>query len=153
MTPDPEGLARLHAHSFTLPRPWSADEIAALLADPTVFLCEAGALGFLLGRVVLDEAELLTLAVDPAHRREGLGAALLQDYHVKAKARGADQSFLEVAADNRPALGLYRAAGYVQQGRRPRYYTAPGMAPVDALVLRKILADEGLGTGDWPRSP
>lgn len=147
MTPDPEALARLHAQSFTLPRPWSAAEIAALLADRAVFLCLAGAQGFLLGRVVLDEAEVLTLAVDPAHRRKGLGAALLADYHARARERGAAESFLEVAADNLPALELYCAAGYVQQGRRPRYYTAPGRAAVDALILRKMLADEGLGAG------
>lgn len=126
MTIDPGALADLHGRCFTLPRPWSATEIAALLADPTVFLCHTERRGFLLGRVVLDEAEILTLAVDPAHRRAGLGATLLRDFHDQAIRRGALQSFLEVAADNVAALALYQGAGYTAQGRRPRYYSAPG---------------------------
>lgn len=144
MTADPQALAGIHARSFTLPRPWTAAEIATLLGDPTVFLCEAAGRGFLLGRVVVDEAELLTLAVDPAHRRAGLGAALLRDYHAEATRRGAARSFLEVAADNIAALTLYESAGYTAQGRRPRYYSVPGQPPVDAVVLRKPLAPQEL---------
>lgn len=142
MTPDPKALAGLHKRSFTLPRPWSAAEIATLLADPAVFLCTTDH-GFALGRTVLDEAELLTLAVDPDHRRKGLGAALLCDYHHQASQRGTTQSFLEVAADNVAALGLYLAAGYTARGRRPRYYSASGAEAVDAVVMRRELRTEG----------
>lgn len=151
--PDPQVLAEMHAQCFTLPRPWPATEIVAMLADPTVFLCRAGGRGFLIGRVVLDEAEVLTLAVDPCHRREGIGATLLRDYHEVAARRGAAKSFLEVAADNIPALALYGGAGYVARGRRLRYYTAPGIAPVDALILGKSLAPEGEGAQPAPERP
>ena len=59
-------MAALHGASFTMPRPWSAVEFAELLASPRVFALTTGAEGLLLGRVVVDEAELLTIAVDPA---------------------------------------------------------------------------------------
>ncbi len=139
MTVDPGALADLHRRCFTLPRPWTRTEIAVLLDDPTVFLCQIGDSGFLLGRIVLDEAEVLTLAVDPGKRRAGLGARLMADYHAIAAGRGALRSFLEVAADNAGARSLYEGAGYSLQGRRPRYYSAPGRGSVDALILGKSL--------------
>lgn len=138
MIADPMMLARLHARCFQRPRPWSEAEFTALLADPSVFLCENGQ-GFALGRSVLDEAELLTLAVDPDQRRKGAGTTLLRDYHHHAIERGARTAFLEVAADNDAAIALYLAAGYKAQGRRPGYYRAPGTAPVDALILQRRL--------------
>ena len=65
-------MADVHAAAFTTPRPWSEAEIADLLASPLCFaLTEPG--GFLLGRVVAGEAELLTIAVAPDARRRGLG--------------------------------------------------------------------------------
>lgn len=66
---DPPELAALHARCFTSPRPWLAREFAALLGHASIFLCHAPQ-GFLLGRVVVDEAELLTLAVTPEARRQ-----------------------------------------------------------------------------------
>ena len=64
----PEDLAALHARCFDSPRPWSADEIASLLAGRGTFLLEAPH-GFLMGRAIAGEAELLTVAVDPQARR------------------------------------------------------------------------------------
>lgn len=150
----PEALAALHSACFSRPRPWSAAEFAALLAGPgVVLLLEPGAsptpslpraggrrradpaLGFLLGRVVADEAEVLTLAVDPAARRQGTGARLVAAFLAHAAARGAARAFLEVAEDNSAAIALYRGAGFTEVGRR-RGYAAPG---VDALVLARGL--------------
>ena len=56
----PEAMAALHARTMTTPRPWSREEFAALLGSPGVFAVGEPT-GFALGRVVLDEAELLTL--------------------------------------------------------------------------------------------
>ncbi len=134
----PEGLARLHAAAMAPERPWSAGEFAALLAAPgALLLGEARA--FLLGRVAADEAEVLTLATHPEHRRRGLAAALLDAFHAEAVARGAATAFLEVAEDNAPARALYAAAGYREAGRRPRYYARPGAPAVAALVLARPL--------------
>ena len=91
---------------------------------------EAG--GFMLARVVADEAEILTLAVDPRRQGRGVGRLLLQAAMGDARRRGAVAMFLEVAPSNAAALALYGSAGFVQVGRRPRYYPGGG----DALVLR-----------------
>lgn len=131
---NPAALAHLHAACFTRPRPWSATEFADLLGAPTTRLFESPN-GFLLARVIADEAELLTLAVSPAARRTGLGATLVQRFLADAAATGAKTAFLEVAADNLAALSLYRRTGWTEAGRRRNYY-APGL---DALVLRHDL--------------
>lgn len=127
-------MAALHARCFTNPRPWRAAEFAEILSQPSTFLCLRPD-GLLIGRVVLDEAELLTLAVDPDRRRQGIARALLADFTAAATSRGAATAFLEVAADNIPALALYRGVDWADAGRRRRYY---GPA-TDAVILRLVL--------------
>ncbi|WP_102226234.1 GNAT family N-acetyltransferase [Acidimangrovimonas sediminis] len=134
-----EDLARLHAACFIAPPPWSAEEIAATLAQPGAFL-ETRPHGFLIGRAVAGEAELLTLAVAPAARRQGTGRALVDAFDDAARARGATEAFLEVAADNLGARALYAATGWAEAGLRRGYYHPPGAPSVDALVLRKPLS-------------
>lgn len=134
----PEALADLHARCFTMPRPWSRDEFADLLASPHVFLVSRPQ-GFALGRVIAGEAELLTIAVAPQARRTGLGHALMRDFEAKARTLAAQEVFLEVAETNTPARALYRAQGYAEAGYRKSYYQAPNGARIDALILRKTL--------------
>ena len=130
----PEALARLHAACFVVPRPWSAEDIADVLASPGVALILRPE-GFAIGRAVVGEAELLTLAVDPARRRRGGGAALLAAFEAWARDHGAAEAVLEVAERNAAARALYERAGWREAGRRLRTY-ADGQ---DALVLRKTL--------------
>lgn len=132
--PDTPALAAMHHACFTAPRPWSEAEIAGLLADPTVFLLEAPA-GFLMGRAVAGEAELLTLAVDPAARRTGTGRALVARFLDEARARGGETAFLEVSAENDAAIALYDSAGFVTAGRRRGYYATSDGRRIDALVM------------------
>ncbi|MRX49428.1 GNAT family N-acetyltransferase [Paracoccus sp. S-4012] len=133
MTPD--DLAALHARCFTAPPPWSAAAFADILSLPGAFLIlQPG--GFLVGRVVADEAELLTLAVAPEARRHGLGRALCEGFAAAGRANGAASAFLEVAEDNAPARALYAAAGWREAGRRRGYY-GPGR---DAMILRLDLS-------------
>ena len=113
----PAELAALHGACFTAPRPWSAAEFRDLLGQTGVFLV-ARPEGFALGRVVLDEAELLTLAVAPEARRQGIGAALLAEFCETAKTAGAARAFLEVAEGNAGALALYRREAWHEIGRR-----------------------------------
>lgn len=126
-------LARVHAAAFTVPRPWTAAEFATLLAAQGTLLISAEA-GFALARVIADEAEILTIAVAPPLRRQGLASRLLAGVLAEAAARGATTAFLEVAADNAAARALYRSAGFAEAGRRAGYYGAG-----DALILRKPL--------------
>ncbi|MBS0564106.1 MAG: ribosomal protein S18-alanine N-acetyltransferase [Proteobacteria bacterium] len=131
-------LARIHAACFASPRPWTAAEFAALLGPGPCFLLEEPG-GFALGRVIADEAELLTIAVLPEARNRGMGRRLLAGFLREAAARGAATAFLEVGATNESALALYRKAGFRAAGRRPGYYRDAGLV-ADALVLRLSLS-------------
>lgn len=128
----PEALAALHAAAF--PAPWDAAAFAALSAQPGVLaLVEDD--GFILIRVVADEAEILTLAVRPEARRRGIGARLVRAASVRAADLGAERLLLEVAQDNAAARGLYARCGFIEVGRRRGYYARPGAAAADALTL------------------
>jgi ribosomal-protein-alanine N-acetyltransferase len=112
MIHDPERLAEVHATAF--PRPWTAADFAELQATPgtlvLVLETEGRLDGFVMIRRLGGEAEVLTLAVRPEARRRGLGMALMEA--AAAAAGGADALWLEVAADNAPALSLYARAGF-----------------------------------------
>ncbi|MBN6190580.1 ribosomal protein S18-alanine N-acetyltransferase [Microbacterium sp. SSW1-47] len=79
------------------------------------------------------DADIQTIALLAEHRGRGRGRALLHALLRAAAARGAREMFLEVRADNPPAEGLYRAEGFEEIGRRPRYYQPDD---VDAIVMR-----------------
>jgi len=133
-------MALVHAAAFTTPRPWSEAEIADLLASPLCFaLTESG--GFLLGRVVAGEAELLTIAVAPNARRRGLGLTLAKGFLDMARHRGAESAFLEVAASNAAARALYAAVGFIAAGKRRSYYQHPDGTTEDALILVRTLIE------------
>lgn len=136
MTPD--ALATLHALCFETPRPWAADEFASLLNSKGVFV-HSTEVGFALGREIIGEVELLTLAVDPARQRQGHGRSLLLGFESEAFKRGTKEVFLEVSQVNAAARALYRSAGYAESGRRPAYYTPPTGAKIAAIVMRKPL--------------
>lgn len=122
-------LATIHAAAFAPGERWRAEAFAELLASPGVGGLVDGP-GFVLVRKAGGEAEVLTLAVAPPGRQQGLGRRLL----AAAVDALACPVFLEVAADNAPALQLYRSAGFAECGRRRAYY-GPGR---DALVLRRL---------------
>lgn len=123
-------LAALHAQAFP-DEPWSPESFATLLAQPGVvgLLDERG--GFLVLRLVLDEAEILTLGVTP--KREGIATSLLNEAIERLRRRDIATLHLEVAAPNVAARALYEKAGFTQTGLRRRYY-ADGS---DALTLSK----------------
>ena len=134
----PVDLAQLHAQVFTVPRPFTQPEFTDLLAHPSCFLCATDH-SFALGRVIADEAELLTLAVDPNHRRKGQGQAALAQFQQVAQQRHATEAFLEVDEINIAAIALYASNGFVEHGRRRHYYHHPDGRKTDALILRKPL--------------
>lgn len=140
---DAAECARLHALAFALP--WNQLEFERLVLSSSVigdgsFDGDDGRLtGFVLSRMAADESEILTIIVDPALRRRGIAAGLL-DRHVDRQARYRIRSlFLEVAEDNEPAITLYRRRGFQQVGRRKGYYHVAHGAPVDAIVMKKQL--------------
>ena len=133
---DLSALADLHATAFS--PGWSAAEIASLAA---VALIEDGT-GMILVRTVAGEAEVLTVGVRPEARGTGAGRRLVQAALEAARADGAERVFLEVAEDNLAALRLYDGFGFVEVGRRRRYYPRPDGGTADALVLRRALNTE-----------
>lgn len=94
--------------------------------------------GFFLSRRTLDEEELLLFAIDPAWRRRGLGAGLLEYFCTSAAARGMAGLFLEMR-DGNPAARLYENHGFKQVGKRPAYYRGIDGSRIDALTYHRNL--------------
>lgn len=135
MFADVSAMAALHASSFK--DIWDEKSIATLLASPGTFafLDENG---FVLARAVTGEAEILTIAVAPSVRRQGLGRALMEAAIRHARALGAEALFLEVGTENAAARALYESLGFARAGRRKAYYEGQ-----DALVLKLDLPPLG----------
>ena len=130
---DVEALAALHAMAFA--EPWNAASLVASLAQLGTFAFMAEAAGFVMLRSSGEEAEILTLAVVPAARRRGIGAALVLAGAEKAHGIGATRLFLEVAENNLAARVLYERLGFTAAGWRRNYYGAGQ----DALLLKAEL--------------
>lgn len=131
-------LADIHEQCFDQgPRPWTAKEMAEFLRDPTVFLAELPD-AFAMLRVAGGEAELLTIAVLPASRRQGKARQLLDACLAEASERSVSRILLEVADDNAAAQALYEAAGFTSAGYRKDYYRSGGRRS-SAIVLEKTL--------------
>lgn len=92
------------------------------------------AAGFVLTRHVLDEEELLLIAVDPRFRRCGLGSALIDHLLTAARARGVTRIFLEMRRGN-PAIALYHKIGFIPIGERRDYYRTPNGERIDAITF------------------
>lgn len=117
--------------------PWTEAQVRAELGreapDAVLALegCE-GIVAYCAFRIVLDEMQVMNLAVRPEARRRGLGRFLLGKALERAGRVGATRALLEVRAGNTAARTLYAGSGFVPLGRRQRYYSDP---PEDALVL------------------
>ena len=118
---------------------WSRDLMAAELASPhTVYVVvesgdEVVAYAGLSAPAGAGQGDIQTIAVDPTHRRLGIGTVLMRELLGAARARGASEVFLEVRADNPGAAELYRRHGFARIGVRPHYYQPDD---VDAIVMR-----------------
>ena len=124
-------LERLHAACFPH-KPWTASDFMDLKKSGCDIIASQN--GFIVYRVVADEAEIITIGVAPDARRGGVAAAMMEIAHRDAKKRGAKKIFLEVASDNTAARALYNAFGYAQIGIRPKYYDG-----VDAILMARQL--------------
>ena len=137
---DASACARLHGAAFA--HGWSELDFERLLAaanaSSEAAFTSAGLLGFVLSRVALDEAEVLTMVVASSSRRRGIGRNLLQRHLERLAQARVRALFLEVGEDNAAARGLYGKLGFEEVGRRPGYYPmGRDGPPVDAIVLRR----------------
>jgi ribosomal-protein-alanine N-acetyltransferase len=132
-------LAEIHAAAFA--RPWEAEEFDAFLLDRSVridglFLGrDTQPVGFVLSRMALDEAEILSVALARFARGRG-GARRLMLHHLQELAHaGVRTVHLEVEEGNNPALALYHRLGFVTTGHRPGYYARPDGTRASALSM------------------
>jgi ribosomal-protein-alanine N-acetyltransferase len=134
----------IHKEAFGF-EAWDERAIADLLAMPgavgRLAINRAASppepLGFALLLFVAEDAELLTVAVRPSARRQGIATRLMADFFDIAHQRKATNAFLEVAADNVPAQRLYARLGFLVEGTRRDYYKRPGNKRVSAHLLRR----------------
>ena len=137
---DADVLAEIHSLSF--PEPWTAEDFTTFLQQPGIGGWIAGTRtpqGFILVRRVLEEAEVLTLAVSPARRRQGVARALIEHALEELRQRGTISCFLEVAVDNAAARALYANAGFELVSNRRDYYQRDDGTRTDAVVMRRDL--------------
>jgi [ribosomal protein S18]-alanine N-acetyltransferase len=132
-------VAALHAQLFD--PPWSEDSIRQLLDHPasTAFLAVIGnpkvPVGFVMAQLAADEAEILSIGVAKDWQRKGLAVRLMEGLMRAAKRAEAKRLFLDVAADNESARGLYDRLGFLGTGLRRGYYARPDGTSADALTL------------------
>ena len=131
-------LAATHALVFPPPQVWASREFDGLL-DSRGILLTGDAESYVLGRVMFDEAEILTLATHPDRQRQGLARKALAAFEHQAARMGAKTVFLEVSVRNLAASRLYSVAGYIQVGCRKGYYVEADGTRSDALVLSKAV--------------
>jgi ribosomal-protein-alanine N-acetyltransferase len=136
-------LARCHATLFETA--WDQAAFESLLSHPgsTSLVARYGnpheTIGFVVGQLAADEAEILTVGVDKAYQRNGIGRRLVEAFARAARRADAKRMFLEVAADNLPATVMYMRMGFKETGRRKAYYERANGPKVDALVLSLAL--------------
>jgi [ribosomal protein S18]-alanine N-acetyltransferase len=128
-------MAAIHATAFSAQDAWSETVFCRQLGFPGVFGLLHPSGGLILARVAADDAEILTLAVLPEARRNGIATALIHESAMTAAGMGASGLFLEVSVANSAARALYTRTGFAAVGRRPGYYSDRS----DALVLRRDL--------------
>lgn len=118
-------VSELHA-------PWRHYIVAVPAGDPETILGYAGiALG--------ESAQVMTIGVAPAARRQGIGRRLLTDLLREAEEHGSREAILEVRVDAEAPQAMYRKFGFIGIGVRKNYYQAEG---IDALVMKKNLGPQ-----------
>lgn len=136
-------IARVHARIFS--PAWDEKSVHGLLDHPaaTAFVATLAVptevIGFIIGQIAADESEILTVGVDPAYRKHGVGKLLAEGLMRAVGRAEVRRVYLEVATDNAAALHLYSKLGFVPAGVRKAYYTRPGSAPVDAVTMARAL--------------
>ncbi|GAB4415307.1 MAG: ribosomal protein S18-alanine N-acetyltransferase [Anaerolineales bacterium] len=111
--------------SFSLP--WSERSLRFEVTDNPAARCWIAEIdnrlaGMLILWLIVDEAHIATIATHPQFRRMGVGSQLLENALQSALAEGARKAVLEVRAGNLAAQAMYQKFGFVEDGRRPRYY-------------------------------
>ena len=123
-----------HLHKLCFPeKPWSESDFMDLKKSGCEILASEN--GFIVWRVVADEAEIITIGVTPEKRHTGIAGAMILLMEQELKKAGVVNVFLEVSEVNVPAKNLYKKYGFEPTGKRPKYYDG-----IDAIIMSKRLS-------------
>lgn len=125
-------LAKLHELCFPH-KPWTADDFADLKKSGCDIIASQN--GFIVWRTVADEAEIITIGVNPDNRKQGIATAMLTLVENELRKIGIKKIFLEVSTNNLPALNLYKNNGFTQISVRKKYYDDGS----DAILMEKLI--------------
>ncbi|EAR63025.1 ribosomal protein S18-alanine N-acetyltransferase [Neptuniibacter caesariensis] len=134
-----DALLEMEQRCFT--SPWSAQRLNEYLTPSprklALGLYENGLIGFAIFSIILDEAELLQIAISPLEQRKGCALNLLKGSLESLKGKGVVKLMLEVNSTNLPAVGLYKRIGFKEDGVRNGYYPSslPGGDREDAILM------------------
>ena len=120
-------LSKLHGACFD--EVWDEAAMRELMSMPGAMSFVIGTApdtpaGFVIANRAADQADILSIGILPGDRRRALGRKLLSYLAERLRSEGTSAIFLEVAADNIAAIGLYRSCGYVELGERKNYYAS-----------------------------
>ena len=138
---DIETIAEIDRRAFAFP--WSLNDfMGSFKAGHRFLVLRDGEtiVGYALTQQVFEQAELLTIGVDPSCQRKGYGTLLMNRMLAELMTTGAEVLFLEVRVSNVAARGLYEKLGFVEIYRRKGYYPSEG-GREDAIVMRKSLLE------------
>lgn len=138
---DLEQVVAIDQVSFSLP--WPPRSFQFELTDNEASRCwvadlDGRIIAVLVGWFIVDEFHIATIATHPEFRGQGIGRRLLLHVLGSAKEEGAIRAFLEVRESNLIALKMYRDLGFVEDGRRVKYYKDNGE---DAILMSLNLLD------------
>lgn len=133
---DLEQVSTMEAACFSMP--WSKKSFEENLnrSDAVYVVARDGdkVLGYCGAYVILNEADINQVAVDPLHRKKGVGGKMLAALLEKLRKAGTDAVTLEVRKSNEAAIALYESMGFVTEGIRKNFYEKP---VEDALIMWK----------------
>lgn len=140
----PMDLGHVHAvarlEEICFHDPWSLNAIISEASNPLsvwiVALVGERVVGYVGSQSVIDQADMMNIAVDPDYRRQGIAEHLVGELEARLRNRDVKELLLEVRVSNEPAKKLYEKLGFAVVGRRPGYYSRP---KEDALIMRKEL--------------
>lgn len=137
---DVEAAAHIEKESF--PDAWSVKALLDMLKQPQYFAevsREDGKInGYVIAYTVLDECELVKIAVDKKVRRRGVGEQLLRKLFEHCSENGITKILLDVREGNKSAIAFYKKNGFTEDGIRKNFYEFPRENGV--LMSRKIFA-------------
>ncbi len=135
---DVERVHHISCECFSTP--WSLDSISREIINPVAYYLVAEVDHMVVGYggmwCVLNEAEIINIAVSKAYQRKKVGAMLLKQLMLQAKQQEVSTITLEVRQSNTAARKLYKSQGFVEIARRKSYYKLP---TEDAIIMQCIL--------------